>query len=110
MYFFFKIGGSRPALLRIGTITLSNISVEFIIFIYRVLTVNYTKHISNVKRISQYTYRHDIFDKELLPVLLPGARHQVVVHLDDAPRGHLFRGQGAGGEGGRGVGAVQVRY
>ena len=39
------------------------------------------------------TYRHDILDKVLLPVLLPGSRHQVVVHLDDPPARDLLRAQ-----------------
>ena len=39
------------------------------------------------------THRHDVLDKVLLPVLLPGAGDQVVVHLDDAPAGHFLRAQ-----------------
>ena len=39
------------------------------------------------------TYRHDILDKVLLPVLLPGAGHQVVIHLDDPPARHLLGAQ-----------------
>ena len=35
------------------------------------------------------TYRHDVFHEELLPILLPRAGDQVVVHLDDPPWGHL---------------------
>ena len=38
------------------------------------------------------THRHDMFHKELLPVLLPGAGHQVVIHLDYTPGGNLQEG------------------
>ena len=40
------------------------------------------------------THPHDILDEVLLPVLLPRAGHQVVVHLDDAPAGDRLRAQG----------------
>ena len=39
------------------------------------------------------THRHDVLDKVFLPVLLPGAGHQVVVHLDDAPARHQLGAQ-----------------
>ena len=39
------------------------------------------------------THRHDILDKVLLPVLLPGTGHQVVIHLDDPPARHLLGAQ-----------------